>query len=142
MTLENLIGRGLVEEPSQPGEAERFIEKATKRLQDAANRSISNESRFDLAYEALLQFGLAALRLHGLRPDSRGGHHVMIIQTLPKTVGYPKAKIRMVDEFRRQRAIGLYDGSFDPSDAELEALLEAATDLKRHLDDRIAGNRT
>jgi len=85
--------------------------------------------------------GLAALRFRGFRPDSRGGHHVMIIQTLSKTVGYPKENIRMFDEFRRQRAISLYDGSFDPTDAELDALLEAAGDLKRHLDDWIVGNQ-
>jgi len=50
--LENLIGRGLVEEPAQPREPQRLMDRAATRLNDAANPSISNESRFDLAYEA------------------------------------------------------------------------------------------
>ena len=131
MTLENLIGRGLVEEPEQPGEVDRLIARATTRLNDATTQSISAESRFDLAYEALLQLGLAALRSHNLRPDSRGGHHVLILQTLPRTAGIDHDTVRLLDQFRRQRAIGLYDGSFDPTDAELEALLHAAKQLKQ-----------
>lgn len=131
MTLENLIGRGLVEESEQPGEVERLISKATTRLQDAKNSTISAESRFDLAYESLLQLGLAALRSHNLRPDSRGGHHVLILQTLPRPAGIARDTARLLDQFRRQRAISLYDGSFDPTEAELQALLDATEQLKQ-----------
>lgn len=131
MTLENLIGRGLVEESEQPGEVERLISKATTRLQDAKNSTISAESRFDLAYESLLQLGRAALRSHNLRPDSRGGHDVLILQTLPRTAGIGRNTVRLLDQFRRQRAISLYDGSFDPTEAELQALLDATEQLKQ-----------
>jgi hypothetical protein len=88
-----------------------------------------------LAYEALLQIGLVALRANGLRPDSRGGHHAIALQTLDSTIQYPREKLRLLDRFRRQRADGLYDASFEPSQAEVKALLDAVSELKDHLDD-------
>ena len=132
--LDNLIGRGLQREPSDPEEIRRLRLKAKTKLEDARNTGISLDSRFDLAYESVLQMGLAALRANGLRPDSRGGHHVMALQTLDKTVRFPKEKLRLIDRFRRKRAEGLYDGSYEPSEAEVEALLNTATELKEHLE--------
>lgn len=140
MTLENLVGKGLEREPPSAEEVQRLLRKANIRLQDARSEAISTESRFDLAYEAILQLALCGLRANGYRPGSRGGHHVIALQSLTKTIGYPKEKIRLLDEFRRQRAIGLYDGSFDPTDSEIQALLETADDLKRCLQDWLEQN--
>jgi hypothetical protein len=114
MTLDNLVGKGLQREPSDAEEIGRFLSKIDTKLKDARASGVSLDSRFDIAYEASLQVGLVALRVHGLRPDSRGGHHVLALQTLETTIGFPKAKVRVIDQFRRQRAQGLYDGSFEP----------------------------
>jgi hypothetical protein len=133
MVLETLHGRGLQQEPTDSAEIARFLTKIDSKLADCLSNSISLDTRFDIAYEALLQCGLAALRAHGLRPDSRGGHHVMALQTLPTTIGFPKEKIRILDEFRKQRAAGLYDGSFNPSEAELHALVDTAVGLRQTL---------
>lgn len=141
MTLENLVGKGLREEPAAPEEIQRLLHKASTRLNDAASEAISRESRFDLAYEAILQLAICALRANGYRPDSRGGHHVIALQSLTKTVQYPSEKIRLLDEFRRQRAIGLYDGSFEPTKAEISALLETGQNLKDHLNDWLRKNK-
>ena len=110
MVLETLLGRGLLPEATDADEMGRFLAKITAKLADCQSPSISLESRFDIGYEALLQCGLAALRAQGLRPDSKGGHHIMALQTLPTTIGFPKEKIRLFDAFRKQRAAGLYDG--------------------------------
>ncbi|MDQ5878436.1 MAG: hypothetical protein QG584_499 [Pseudomonadota bacterium] len=134
MTLENLIGKGLQREPASAAEIRRFLDKIATKLSDAQNRQISLDTRFDTAYEALLQIGLVALRANGLRPDSRGGHHLLALQTLNKSIGYPQDRLRLLDEFRRQRAAGLYDGSFDPSQAEVEAILDTVANLKQHLE--------
>lgn len=133
MTLENLIGMGLQREPASAVEIRRFLDKIATKLKDAQNQQISLDTRFDTAYEGLLQIGLAALRANGLRPDSRGGHHLLALQTLNKSIGYPQDRLRLLDEFRRQRVAGLYDGSFDPSQAEVEAILDAVADLKQYL---------
>ena len=129
MTLENLIGKGLQQEPASPEELRRFLNKIATKLADAQSETLSLDSRFDLSYEALLQIGLAALRANGYRPDSRGGHHLLALQTLNTTIGYPREKLRLLDEFRRQRATGLYDGSFDPSKAEVQAILTTVIEL-------------
>ena len=134
MTLENLIGKGLQREPASNEEILRFIAKINTKLADAKNEHISLDSRFDLAYEALLQIGLAALRANNMRPDSRGGHHILALQTLHTSIGYPKEKLRLLDEFRRQRAVGLYDGSFLPTQAELDELIETVVALKQHFE--------
>jgi len=141
MTLDNLVGKGLRQESAAPEEIQRLLHKASTRLNDATSEVISMESRFDLAYEAILQLAICALRAHGYRPDSRGGHHVTALQSLTKTVEYPGEKIRLLDEFRRQRAIGLYDGSFEPTKSEISALLETAEHLKNHLNEWLRENK-
>jgi hypothetical protein len=134
MTLENLIGKGLQREPVSAQEVGRFMAKIVAKLRDAQSGQISLGSRFDLAYEALLQIGLVALRANGLRPDSRGGHHAIALQTLGTTIGYPREKLRLLDEYRRKRAAGLYDGSFEPSQSELDALIGTVIGIKTHLE--------
>lgn len=129
MTLENLVGRGLEREPSSRAEIERLLDKIATKLADAEVKSVSLETRFDIAYEALLQIGLVALRSHHLRPNSRGGHHAIALQSLPLTIGYPREKVRLLDEFRKQRATGLYDGSFSPSERELSELIAATKEI-------------
>jgi len=133
MTLENLVGKGLRHESTSPDEIQRLLAKATTRLADAANQSVSRDSRFDLAYEAILQLAICALRANGYRPDSKGGHHITALQGLSKSIGYPREKVRLIDEFRRQRAISLYDGSFNATEQELTALIETGTELQIHL---------
>ena len=63
------------------------------RLTDANHAGISLESRFDLAYEALLQLAVTALRANHLRVTSRGGHHALAMQTLDSSIGYPREKV-------------------------------------------------
>ena len=138
MTLDNLVNRGLQREPTDAAEISRFLVKAGIKLVDSTSRSISLGSRFDLAYEAVLQLGLTALRANGLRPDSRGGHHILALQTLDTTIGLPKEYLRVIDRCRRRRAEGLYDGCFDPSEAEVDALIEMAGLVKLHLEQWLA----
>jgi hypothetical protein len=140
MTLENLIGRGLEVEPSGQEEIARLLGKIKVKIADAKIQAISLDTRFDIAYEALLQIGLTALRCHNLRPDSRGGHHVTALQTLPLTIGYPKEKVRLLDEFRKRRAAGLYDGSFTPSEKELSELVDEVCALLARLEEWLGAN--
>ena len=132
MTLENLVGKGLMREASSVEEIRRLFARIETKLNDAKNNDVSFDSRFDLAYEALLQIGLAALRANGLRPDSRGGHHMLALQTLDKTIDYPREKLRVLDEYRRQRSAGLYDGTFQPSEMEVSAILKSVMEVKDH----------
>jgi hypothetical protein len=54
----------------------RLIDAARSSLQDAKLKSLSNESRFDLAYKAIMQLANAALQAKGYRVlTSKPGHH-------------------------------------------------------------------
>ena len=133
MALENLVGKGLECEAPVKAEIQRLLYKAGTRIKDAHSEAISDDSRFDLAYEGVLQLAVCALRANGYRLGSKGGHHVIALQSLSKSIGYPKEKIRLLDEFRRQRSIGLYDGSFDPTSTEVLTLLQIADSLRQYL---------
>jgi hypothetical protein len=60
MTSDNLVGRGLEREQTDREEVERQLVRADRKLIDSAQTTISLDSRFDIAYEALLQIALAA----------------------------------------------------------------------------------
>jgi predicted HicB family RNase H-like nuclease len=79
MTLENLLGSTLHREQATEEEIDRLREKSAIRLNDAQNEQISRESRFDLAYEALLQLGNAGSckTIRRRTAEDRGGSKQM-----------------------------------------------------------------
>ena len=89
MTLENLLETGqLKENTATVEEVSRLIEAARRNLADAKVTAISDETRFDAAYKAIMQSAMLALLVNGFRPSSSsGGHHMTMIQSLPKSIG-------------------------------------------------------
>lgn len=86
--LENLVRISqLKHEPAAAPELAGLQQSGEARLRDAANKSLSLESRFDLAYNAAHALALAGLRRLGLRSDNR----YTVFQTLPLTLGVPVA---------------------------------------------------
>lgn len=80
-------------------------------LADAAVESISDETRFDAAYKAVMQCALVALLAAGYRPvTSEPGHHQTMIQSLPLTLGLPNDTWVVLDALRRQRNANDYTG--------------------------------
>ena len=70
--LDNLVRIGqLKAEPPAQAELDGLIRSGRVRLTDAANATLSLESRFDLAYNAAHALSLAALRWHGYRCENR-----------------------------------------------------------------------
>jgi hypothetical protein len=90
----------------EAGEIERLLIAARRNLRDSRVTSISPETRFDAAYKAIMQSALAALMMHGYRPDTnQPGHHMTVIQTLPLTVGLDAKRTLVLDTLRRQRTL-------------------------------------
>jgi hypothetical protein len=105
MTLENLLRIGkLKAHAADEAEIARVIESAERALKDAANVALSSDSRLDLAYRALMQAALAAVMANGYRPaTSEPGHHQLLLQALPKTIGMAPERVQVLEAYRKAR---------------------------------------
>ena len=91
----------------------------------AQNETLSPESRFDLAYNAVHAFSLAALRWHGYRSENR----YLVFQSLTHTLNLPAPSWRVLDDAHRKRNLAEYEDEIEVDDAVLIALLRAANDV-------------
>ena len=112
-SLDNLLQIGRLE-AARPAvrEIRTLLAAARQSLADAGVESISAPTRFDAAYEAILQAALAALLAKGYRTTSaRGGHHAIAIQALAHTIGLGHARIAELESLRKRRNANDYAGA-------------------------------
>ena len=130
MTLENLalIGK-LKPHKTTREEIARLLAAVRRNLKDARHADISPESRFDIAYKAVMQCALIAVMANGFRPStSEPGHHATVIQSLPKTVGLSNERVIVLDKLRKKRNLSDYSGE-GIGEEEAAACVRAAEDL-------------
>ena len=118
MSLNSLVKAGqLKAQRPSASEVQRLVAAAKRNLLDAEAAGISDETRFDAAYKAIMQCALLALRASGYRPATNvPGHHQTLIQSLALTVGVASDDIAVLDTLRRKRNLSDYSG--DPVDSE------------------------
>ena len=130
--LENLVRIGqLKREPASSTELAGLQQSGEARLRDAANKKLSLESRFDLAYNAAHALSLAGLRRLGLRSDNR----YIVFQSLPHTLGVPLSVWRVLAKCHGIRNQAEYEGLLEVDDRLVDDLVDAATavrDALRH----------
>jgi hypothetical protein len=130
MTLQNLLKIGRLK-PHAPTAHEilRLLAAAERNVVDAQVEVISEETRFDAAYKAIMQLALVAMMASGYRPaTNEPGHHQTMIQSLPLTLGLSNDAWVVLDALRRKRNVADYQG--DPIEPEAVAeCLEQATAL-------------
>lgn len=127
MTLQNLlkIGRLKAHEPNA-AEVQRLLAAIRRNLADAAASNISNETRFDVSYKAVMQCALVAMLAAGYRPSANEpGHHQTMIQSLPLTLGVSDDAWVVLDALRRQRNANDYTGQPITATAVAECLAQA-----------------
>ena len=109
--LDNLAGPGkpLKTEPPDASEFEGLRRSGMARLKDAGNKTLSLESRFDLAYNAAHALCLAALRHLGYRAN----HRYIVFQILPHTLGLGPEVWRVLDKCHHMRNVAEYEGVLD-----------------------------
>ena len=128
--LDNLVKVGqLKTEPASDQEVAGLISSGLARLRDAANETLSIESRFDLAYNAAHALSLAALRRAGYRSENR----YIVFQCLKHTLDLPNEQWRILDQAHRKRNLAEYEGHLDVDDALLNALLRTANAVAERL---------
>jgi hypothetical protein len=112
MTLENLLRVGkLKAQPADADEIARLLESAERALRDAAVPGLSSDTRLDVAWKAITQVALAAMRMQGFRPStSEPGHHQLLVQALPKTAGIAAERTAVLDAYRKARNQSDYRG--------------------------------
>ncbi len=112
MTLDNLARIGkLKAHAADEREIARLLESADRALKDASAATLSSDSRLELAYRALMQAALAAILANGYRPStSEPGHHQLLIQMLPKTIGIAPGRVQVLEAYRKARNQSDYRG--------------------------------
>ena len=121
--LENLSGPGkpLKAEPPDAKEFAGLKRSGNARLRDALNKSLSLESRFDLAYNAAHALCLAALRWHGYRSTNR----YIVFQLLPHTLGLGSEVWRVLSKCHDIRNLGEYEGDLNIDERIVDDLAAA-----------------
>ena len=142
MTLENLLRIGkLKAHDATSAEIQRLLEAVKRNLADTAVTGISDETRFDAAYKAVMQCALAAMMARGFRPStSEPGHHATLIQSLPLTLGIKNEVWIVLDALRRKRNANDYTGDVVTPDMVTECIAQARA-LQTRLKKELAASR-
>ena len=101
---------------------------------------VSNENRFDAAYKAIMQLANAALQASGYRTlTSKPGHHMTMIQSLPKTIALDTDTVIVLDTLRKQRNVADYSGDTVPESAMKECFLNVSSQdiLQREINPKV-----
>ena len=126
--LDNLVRTGLLKsEPPDQKEIDGLLDSGRKRLADARIKSLSAESKFELAYGAAHAFALAGMRWHGYRPANR---RYVVFQALASTLGIRPQDWRILDKCHAKRNALEYEGTFDVDSQLLADLLTATSALE------------
>ncbi len=130
--LDNLAGpaKSLKAEPPDVREFEGLVRSGLARLTDARNKTLSLESRFDLAYNAAHALCLAALRRLGYRAN----HRYIVFQVLPHTLGLGPEVWRVLDTCHHMRNVAEYEGAMDVDARIVTDLLAACEAVATKLD--------
>lgn len=127
MTLQNLLRIGkLKEQQATPAEVQRLLAAVDRNLADTTVEGLSDETRFDAAYKAVMQCALVAMLAAGYRPStSQPGHHQTMIQSLPLTLDVANDVWVVLDALRKQRNANDYTGQPISPSAVTECVSQA-----------------
>ena len=140
MTLQNLLGISLDAVAPERAQVARMLAAAERNMADARLAGLSAESRFDVAYKAIMQLAMLALYANGYRTlTSRPGHHQTAIQSLTLTVALAPEQVRVLDALRKQRNLADYSGDLVP-DSAVNECVTSATALQAHVRDWLRAN--
>ena len=132
MSLEKWVEFGwLKAEPASPQEIADLLGIVARDLRDARVEAISEDRRFEAAFNAARTAAHVALRASGYRTAVQVGHHLKTIDSLELTVQADPRLIQKMRVFSRKRNATSYDSAGNVSDQELEEAINAAEQLRQ-----------
>jgi hypothetical protein len=131
MSLENLLKiKVLSPEETSKEEIKNLLDIARRCIKDAKIRSLSNDGRFAVAFNAALSLSTIPLRVKGFRASGQG-HHMNTLATIPLTLGVKyKNDSQYLERCRRIRDKLEYDCINQASDSDVEELIEFVAEFE------------
>ena len=132
MSLEKWAEYGwLKAEPVSPEEIADLLGIISRDLQDARVEAISEDRRFEAAFNAARTAATVALRASGYRTVVQVGHHLKTIDSLEFTIEADPRLIQKMRVFSKKRNATSYDSAGNVSDQELEEAINVANQLRQ-----------
>jgi hypothetical protein len=132
MSLEKWAEYGwLKAEPSGPEEIADLLGIVSRDLHDARVEAISEDRRFEAAFNAARTAANVALRASGYRTAVQAGHHLKTIESLELTIQADPRLIQKMRVFSKKRNATSYDSAGNVSDQELEEAIRVAEQLRQ-----------
>jgi hypothetical protein len=133
MSFEKWVEYGwLRADPASRDEIKSLMTIVDRDLKDAAVSGVSDDRRFEAAYNAARTCATVALRASGYRvATNQPGHHARTIDSLPLTIGADEKLVRKMKSLSQKRNATSYDTAGNVSEQEVELATKTARDLRR-----------
>jgi HEPN domain-containing protein len=134
MSLEKWAAYGwLKAEPSSRDEIKSLLTIVDRDLKDANVAAISEDRRFEAAFNAARAAATIALRASGYRTSTQAGRHIKTIESLELTIKADARLIQKMKTLSKKRNATSYDSAGNVSKQELELAIKTADELHREV---------
>jgi hypothetical protein len=131
MSLEKWTEYGwLKAEPTSREEIRGLLEIVSRDLRDAHFTQISEDRRFEAAFNAARTAANIALRASGYRAVMQLGHHLKTIESMEFTIEADPKLIQKLRVFSKKRNATSYDFAGNVSNEEMEQMIKVAAELQ------------
>lgn len=130
MSLEKWAEFGwLKTEPTSRDEIKNLLAIVDRDLKDASVAAVSQDRRFEAAFNAARTAAIIALRASGYRTSAQTGHHLKSIESLEFTIKADEKLIQRLKVLSKKRNATSYDAAGNVSNQELELAIRTASEL-------------
>jgi len=120
-------------EPTSRDEIRSLLTIVDRDLKDANVTAISEDRRFEAAFNAVRTAANIALRASGYRTSTQVGHHIKTIESMELTMQTDSKLVQRMKMLLRKRNATSYDSAGNVSAQELELAIRTAAELRRVL---------
>jgi hypothetical protein len=131
MSLEKWADYGwLKAEPTSRNEIKGLLTIVERDLRDANVAALSEDRRFEAAFNAARTCASIGLRASGYRTATQPGHHTKTIESLELTIRADAKLIQRLKTLSKKRNATSYDSAGNVSKQELELAIKTAVEMR------------